>query len=173
MKKAIILVVLAGMFFWAVYDSVFQSNEKEAEENVGIKVGDHAPDFELTTLTGEAKTLSDYRGKPVMVNFWASWCGPCRSEMPAMQKVYEEQNINILAVNLTSTEIRKQDVPDFVDEFGLSFPILLDKELNVGTKYQIQPIPTSFFINSEGIISYKHTGPLNEERIMQEFEKMK
>ncbi|GAA0498272.1 redoxin domain-containing protein [Salinibacillus aidingensis] len=172
MRKAIILVVVAGLFFWAVYDFVIQSNQ-EAEADVGTNVDDQAPDFELTTLTGKTEKLSDYRGEPVMVNFWASWCGPCRSEMPAMQNMYEKNDVNILAVNLTTQETKRQDIPDFVDEFQLTFPVLLDVEGETGSAYQIGSIPTSFFIDSEGIISYKHTGPLNEEQIMQQFEKMK
>ncbi|QHS24257.1 TlpA family protein disulfide reductase [Virgibacillus sp. MSP4-1] len=172
MRKAIILVVVAGLFFWAVYDFVIQSNQ-EAEADVGTNVDDQAPDFELTTLTGKTEKLSDYRGEPVMINFWASWCGPCRSEMPAMQNMYEQNDINILAVNLTTQETKRQDIPDFVDEFQLTFPVLLDVEGKTGSAYQIGSIPTSYFVNSDGIISYKHTGPLNEEQIMQQFEKMK
>ncbi|QHS21504.1 TlpA family protein disulfide reductase [Virgibacillus sp. MSP4-1] len=208
MKKAIIVVVLVGMFTWAVYDftksaenanpptdeatSASEGNEKDGYKivsqpdssatqadapketrEIGLNVGNIAPDFELKTLDGETVQLSDFRGQRVMLNFWASWCPPCRAEMPDMEKFYQNKDVKILAVNLTQTESGIQDVRDFVKEFDLSFPILLDKESNVASTYQIQPIPTSYMINSEGVISFKTLGALNYDLMVQEFEKMR
>ncbi|MRG87474.1 redoxin domain-containing protein [Salinibacillus xinjiangensis] len=176
MKKAAILIVITGMFIWAVYDLVFSdkpAEEEQADVEVGLEVGKQAPDFELKTLEGGKTTrLSDYRGERVMLNFWATWCPPCRAEMPDMQKFYEEKDVNILAVNLTSTESSAQDVPEFVDDFGLTFPVLLDEDNEVATQYQLQPIPTSFMIDSNGIIQYVAYGAMNYEMMVQEFEKM-
>ncbi|WP_138417380.1 redoxin domain-containing protein [Aquibacillus sediminis] len=199
MKKSIIVgVVLVGMLAWAIYDvtnqqeatSEFSSrdevdeleqqasdqgngeNEKKSSETVGLNVGDQAPDFELETLQGESVKLSDYRGERVMINFWATWCPPCRAEMPDMQKFHENKGVEILAVNLTDTEDAVQDVHDFVDDFGLTFSILQDAELDVATTYQIQPIPTSFMIDSNGKIQFVAYGPLNYEQMVQEFETM-
>jgi thiol-disulfide isomerase/thioredoxin len=113
-----------------------------------------APDFELVTLEGETFTLSALRGKVVLVNFWATWCPPCRSEMPAMQEVYEAygpDDFIILAVNSTNQD-RQIDVEGFVSERGLTFPILLDVNGEVFSRYQVFSLPSSFFIDREGII---------------------
>ncbi|TMN22745.1 peroxiredoxin family protein [Lentibacillus cibarius] len=204
MKKTAIIVVLTGMFVWAVYDLVIssddsstaddssftsveegtQTNDTTEEEGdapedsgnsdtVGLQNGNIAPDFELKTLEGEQVLLSDYRGQRVVLNFWASWCPPCQAEVPDLQKFYENKDVEILAVNLTKTETRRSDVTDFVDEYGMTFPILMDETSDVAKNYQIQPIPTSYFINSKGRIQYKRIGAMNYETMVQEFEKMK
>lgn len=138
----------------------------------GLAKGDVAPDFELTTLDGDAVKLSDYQGKTVMLNFWASWCPPCRSEMPHMENYYtdnkESDNMEILAVNMTKTEKNKVDsAKEFVSEYKLSFPILLDKDSEVMKMYQIKVYPTSYIINEEGIITDKVMLPLDDKMIKQ------
>ncbi len=204
MKKTAIIVVLTGMFVWAIYDLVIssddsstaddsnftsveedtQTNDTTEEEGdapeesgnpdtVGLQKGNIAPDFELTTLDGEQVSLSDYRGQRVVLNFWASWCPPCKAEVPDLQKFHENKDVEILAVNLTKTETRRSDVTDFVDEYGMTFPVLMDETSDVAKNYQIQPIPTSYFINSKGRIQYKRIGAMNYETMVQEFEKMK
>ena len=192
MKKIIIAVLLLAMFGYSLYEFIdpfseeaesddFDVVEDEAtlEENdetseqtdegpqVGTSVGNLAPDFTLTSTTGEAVSLSDYRGKRVMVNFWGTWCPPCRAEMPDMEKFYQENDVEILAVNLTPTESNVSDVTDFIDEFGLSFQVLLDEELNVSSQYGIQPVPTSFMIDSKGIVQYVALGAINYEQMVQ------
>ncbi|MEJ2759667.1 MAG: TlpA disulfide reductase family protein [Anaerolineales bacterium] len=125
--------------------------------NPGIaapQAGFLAPEFTLNTLDGETMALADMRGKAVLVNIWASWCIPCRSEMPAMQAVYEEyasQGFEVLAVNATSQDSR-EDAAAFVAENGLTFPILLDVDGFVGEKYQVSALPSSFFILPDGTI---------------------
>ena len=124
-----------------------------------------APDFELVTLDGEMVCLSDLRGKAVLVNFWASWCPPCRSEMPAMQQVYDDYGPTefvVLAVNNTHQD-RIDDAEAFVAEQGLTFPILLDTDGNASEKYQVRSLPTSFFIDPAGIIrEIVIGGPMSE-----------
>ncbi len=199
MKKTIIIVIITGMFAWAVYDVINSSkdtansgdyiveedtteedmnedssNEDSADNNkVGLEVGNIAPDFELTTLNGDTVKLSDYRGQRVMVNFWATWCPPCRAEMPDMEKFHQNKDITILAINLTETESAKSDVTEFVEKFELTFPVLMDETVKVANQYQIQPIPSSFMIDSNGRIQYKALGAMNYELMVQEFEKMK
>ena len=113
-----------------------------------------APDFELKTTDGETVKLSDLRGQAVLVNLWATWCPPCRAEMPAIEKVYndyKDQGFVVLAVNMTYQDTFA-DIAPFVDEYGLTFPILLDETSNVGSAYQLRSLPSSYFIDRDGII---------------------
>ena len=132
-----------------------------------------APDFELETLDGEKKKLSDLRGERVMVNFWATWCPPCRAEIPDLQKFHENEDITILAVNLTETEQDMDKVEEFVDDFGMTFPILLDTETEVADTYKIQPIPSSFMVDSTGRIQFVALGAMHYDMMVAEFNKMK
>lgn len=118
------------------------------------KAGFLAPDFTLETLEGEVVTLSELQGQAVLVNIWASWCLPCRAEMPAMQQVYEdyrEQGFTILAVHATNQD-NAANAADFAAEHGLSFPILLDPDGTVGEMYQVTALPSSFFVLPDGTI---------------------
>lgn len=194
MKKGILAVIILGMFTWAILEYVdfskrkdsslkeerstnfINSNEEVSDLVVGLRKGNIAPDFEIETLNGERVKLSDYRGKRIMLNFWASWCGPCRAEIPDMQKFYEqkEEDIEILAVNLVdSRSDEAENVGPFVKDYELTFPVLLDWGNIVAGIYQIQPIPTTFLIHSDGRIHNIAYGPLNYELMVQEFEKMK
>lgn len=200
MKKAILIVIVVGMLSWTVYEFAFSPDETiektlEEEANTisensisappkddgeevvesdgfGLDKGQMAPDFELTTLDGEKVKLSDFRGEKVMLNFWATWCPPCRAEMPDMQKLHENKDVQILAVNLTESETVPDKIQKFVDELELTFTIPLDEETSVADKYQIQPIPSSFMIDSNGRIQNKAFGALNYGLMVQEFEKM-
>jgi cytochrome c biogenesis protein CcmG, thiol:disulfide interchange protein DsbE len=124
-----------------------------------------APDFELNTLTGEKIRLSQLAGKPVIINFWASWCPLCKSEMPAIQKVwehYQAQGVVVLAINATY-----QDSADAATAFakneGLSFPILLDSNGFTNHLYQVQALPTTYFIDKFGLIrKVVLGGPMSE-----------
>ncbi|GAA0601446.1 redoxin domain-containing protein [Virgibacillus siamensis] len=200
MKKSIFVVIIVGMFVWAVYDFASSTEEtaepsteeaasgyqsetdttssresaEGAEETgvVGLDVGDIAPDFQLKTLKGKKVKLSDYRGSPVMLNFWASWCPPCRAEMPDMEKLHQNKDVTILAVNLTKSESGRGDVKDFVHKYNVTFPILMDEQVEVAAMYQIRPIPTTFMIDSEGIIRFRAFGAMNYEFMVQELMKM-
>ncbi|KKE78675.1 redoxin domain-containing protein [Oceanobacillus caeni] len=169
MKKIILVIIIVGMLGWAVYDFVINRDSTE----VGTSVGDMAPDIELTTLNGETVKLSDYRGNKVFVNFWATWCPPCRAEMPDIQKFDNDEDVKILAVNLTSTEKSVDDVQKFVDELGLTFPILKDEKGKVEQMYKVNAYPTSYLIDSDGVIRKVALGAMNYEMMVQEFEKIK
>jgi peroxiredoxin len=113
-----------------------------------------APDFTLTTLDGETVTLSDLRGQVVLLNIWASWCPPCRAEMPAMERTwqdYRERGVVVLAVNSTIQDT-PADAQAFVTENGLTFPIPLDTDGAVTRLYRVSSLPTSFFIGADGVI---------------------
>lgn len=138
-----------------------------------------APDFSLETLEGGTISLSELRGRPVLINLWTSWCPPCRAEMPAMQKVYvayQEKGFLILAVNITNQD-KLADAVAFSETHGLTFPILLDVDGNVSRLYQLRSLPTSFFVDPQGIIKEVIIGgPMSEAllriRIEQFFEEM-
>lgn len=138
----------------------------------GLAKGETAPDFELTTLDGETARLSDYKGKKVILNFWASWCPPCRAEMPDMQKYYEDQadeeNVEILAVNLTTEDRGMDKITAFIEEFNLTFPVPMDSEGDIGKLYQAVAIPTTYMIDTEGKVRNKIVGPMSEQ-MMEEF----
>lgn len=152
---------------------VDSGNDAEAEEGVvGLEQGNIPPDFELATLDGETVKLSDLKGKKVVLNFWATWCPPCKAEMPHMENYYknnkEKENVEILSVNLTTGENRGvKAVKEFVDAYGLTFTIPLDEKGVVGETYQVFQIPTTFMLNTDGTISQKIVGPMDESIMEQ------
>ena len=135
----------------------------------GIEEGNKAPDFQLQTVDGKEIKLSDLQGKKVIVNFWATWCPPCKAEMPHMQEFYLENSndVEILAVNLTTSEKNANDVGRFVEDYGLSFPILLDSDGSIGRIYQAFTIPTSYVIDTKGFIQKRIVGPMDQEMMSE------
>ncbi|QST01690.1 redoxin domain-containing protein [Pontibacillus sp. ALD_SL1] len=123
----------------------------------GLKIGEYAPNFTVTTFEGKEVKLSDLKGKKVFLNFWATWCPPCRVEMPEMQRFYEEygEEVEIMAVNVTSTEKSVKDVTSYVHNEGFTFPIYLDRERNAADQYRIPGYPTTYFIGTDGKIQSK------------------
>lgn len=175
---AVLVIILA---VWAVFDSQKEDralNKMALGSTVdflptdeGLARGELAPDFELTTLEGEEMRLSDYRGQAVILNFWATWCPPCRAEMPHMQTFYEKQqgnDVEVLAVNLTTEDRGMAEIEKFVEEFDLEFPIPMDIDGDIGALYQAFSIPTSYIIDREGRVLHKIVGPMDEE-MMNEF----
>lgn len=130
--------------------------------------GFSAPDFTLDLLGGGEITLSELRGQAVMINLWASWCPPCREEMPAIQRVYEDyqdQGLVVLAVNTTNQDTEAAAAA-FVAEFGLTFPVPLDRRGAVSSRYQLRGLPSTYFVDREGVIrSVVVGGPMNESLI--------
>ncbi|WP_404469571.1 peroxiredoxin family protein [Sutcliffiella horikoshii] len=129
-----------------------------------VQEGNQAPDFTLTTLDGEELKLSDYRGKKVILNFWATWCPPCKAEMPHMQSFYEEnhEEVEVIAVNLTNMDKGEEAINTFVEDYELTFAIPLDEAGDIGMQYQAFTIPTSYAIDKNGIIQKKIIGPMDE-----------
>ena len=128
---------------------------------VGIKEGQLAPDFELETMAGEIVKLIDYRGQVVLINFWATWCSYCRTEFPEIQDAYEsnqEKGFVVLAINVQD---RKESVQAYAQELGLTFPVLLDPLGRASSRYKARGLPTSYFVDQEGVIVLKKVGPVN------------
>lgn len=127
-----------------------------------------APDFTLDLLGGGEAALSDQRGQVVMVNLWASWCPPCRAEMPAIERVYQDlktEGLVVLAVNTTYQD-SESAAAQFVAEYNLSFPVLLDRTGAVANRYQLRGLPSTFFIDRQGVIrSVVVGGPMAESLI--------
>jgi cytochrome c biogenesis protein CcmG, thiol:disulfide interchange protein DsbE len=134
-----------------------------------------APDFTLESMSGEEVTLSDLRGQVVIINLWASWCGPCRLEMPALKDIYNEYKENdlvILAVNSTSQDSRSA-LEKFVAEYQLPFTVLLDTEGTAAQLYQLSALPSTFFIGRDGLIRRVVIGgPLAESTLRAEIESL-
>lgn len=160
-------LALAILIFGAGWIWVSRSPEGSTTQGEiqAPQVGFTAPDFTLETIDDRSFTLSDMRGSAVLVNFWASWCPPCRSEMPAMQRVYEDlqdQGFMVLAVNSTHQD-NLGDAISFAQVNKLGFPILLDRDGSAGASYDVRSLPTSFFINPDGIIDDVVVGgPMSE-----------
>ena len=124
----------------------------------GTQVGNLAPDFQLQNLDGQTVSLSNLRGKPVLINFWATWCGYCIDEMPYIQEIYEEwsdKGLVVLAINKGESSSK---VEEFMQSNSLSFVVLLDTKQDVAQRYNITGIPTTFFIDKDGIIQDKVIG---------------
>ena len=127
-----------------------------------------AQDFTLKTLDGDEVSLSQFRGRPVLINFWASWCPPCRLEMPDLVRAYEAHKTEefvILGINLTFQD-SLPDVQAFVEEFNMTFPVLLDETGEVTLNlYQLRGLPMSIFVDRDGLIARMHTGAMTGEQI--------
>jgi peroxiredoxin len=143
------------------------------------EVNKPAPDFALPGLDGQDVRLSDYRGKVVLVNFWGTWCEPCKEETPALQAAYRnlrDQGLVIIGIDLANQERTgaegADDVRAFATRYGVTYPIALDVEGEVARAFQIYPIPTSFFIDPSGTIRYVRAGPIDTREIEPLFNKL-
>jgi len=131
--------------------------------------GELAPDFQLQNLDGKTVALKDFRGKTVLLNFWASWCSPCRAEMPYLQQIYEEwsdREFVLLTVNIGESPAR---VKEFLETNNLSLPVFLDAKKNVAQKYNVTAIPTSFFVDKNGIIQAKIIGAFPSKETIERY----
>ncbi len=128
--------------------------ETEVATNSGLQIGDPAPDFTLLTPDGEKVSLEDYRGKVVLLNFWATWCGPCRYETPLLQRLYEKyENEGLVVIGISiDGESTADSIPDFIKTFELTYPIVHDREGTANEDYYIEAIPQSYYVDAEGII---------------------
>lgn len=127
-------------------------------------VGSPAPDFELETLDGSPVSLRGLRGRVVIVNFWATWCGPCRVEMPDLEAraVRFPDRLTVLGVNFDETPA---EVAAFRDEVGVTFPLLLDPGAKVQRLYRVLGYPTTYFVDQDGIIRIQHIGLMTSDQI--------
>lgn len=199
MKKvwiSLVFIVIAGMLVWTAMDFIGTDDEAdnmeqdgallEAEpaqpdgdepveitDEEGIELGNIAPDFELETLEGDTVKLSDYRGEKVIVNFWATWCPPCRDEIPDFKELYEKEDVEILALNMGETKDKLEMVEEFVyDEFEMDFPVLKEESGDLMDEYNVFAFPTSYMINPDGHIQYVRPGAMDYDEMKEQLDKM-
>ena len=191
MKKIIILGLAVILIALSVHTvSAYNSSKKNtsAEDNSGksntnttTKAFDlqsnsklkEAPDFTLTDLDGKEVTLSDLKGKKVYLNFWATWCPPCRGEMPDIEKLYQETKDSDLVIIAVELGEPLDTVKSFIDQNKYHFKVLLDTDQSVGASYNISAIPTSYFIDSDGKIVSTNTGAMTLEEMKQHISDLK
>lgn len=129
-------------------------------------VGHPAPDFTLTTVAGDTFTLSAWRGKPVILNFWATWCPPCRAELPELEAAHERYAGQVIVVGVNQME-PAASVAAFAGQVGLTFPLPLDLRGEVSREYAVRSLPTTFFIDRAGVIRRIQVGALTEATLAQ------
>jgi cytochrome c biogenesis protein CcmG, thiol:disulfide interchange protein DsbE len=158
------LVVLVLAAAWTAGTAVWSAPQVQ-DEAQQPRPGFYAPDFELLSPEGDVVRLSDLRGQPVILNLWASWCPPCKAEMPALENVhrhYGADGLVVLGVNMTYQDSASRAL-QFLEEEGLTFPVVMDTDGSVGRRYQMRALPTTFFIARDGRIhSLEVGGPLPE-----------
>ncbi|WP_164491741.1 TlpA family protein disulfide reductase [Staphylospora marina] len=175
-RNLFILVLLAGFAVaavWGGWEGKEQAvtSDRECDGTVGPEVGQCAPDFTLNTLDGKTVTLRNAQGKPTVINFWATWCPPCRDEMPHFQKAYEryKDKVRFIMVNETSQERDESRVKQYVEEHGFTFPVALDPEKNNRTvgldDYRLPGIPVTVVVGPDGKIQHRLVGGMSAEQV--------
>lgn len=151
-------VKLTHLISWIVCLFLFNTAHAVEESLTPMPDKKVAPGFELSDMDGEKRKLSDYKGKPVIINFWATWCPPCRAELPAMNRAWEKikkENIEMLAVNVGEDE---DTIFAFTGEYPIDFTVLLDETGEEIKKWPIRGLPTTFVLDKEGRIVYRAIG---------------
>ena len=158
-RNPYILVVLGAVVAVMLWAGVHVARKNNVGGVAGNVQGQAAPDFQLQTLDGKNMKLSDFRGKAILLNFWATWCGPCKIEMPwfvELQKQYGPEGLQIVGVAMDDSST--EDITKFVKEMGVNYPILLGKE-SVGQSYGgVGVLPTTFFIDRDGKLVAREFG---------------
>jgi peroxiredoxin len=142
-------LAVGAFFFW------------QSRKTPPVEEGDMAPNFTLPVLGGGEASLADYKGKVVLLNIWATWCNPCREEMPSMEQLYSNMKGKPFEILASSIDTGDSEVGPFVKKLGLTFPILLDKEKKVNNLYQATGVPESFIIDKNGVVRDHILGPVN------------
>lgn len=136
-----------------------------AGEPQGVNEGNRARDFTLEALDGNTVSLEDHRGSVVLVNFWATWCAPCRAEIPDIQAIYDERQGDGFVVLGVNVEETREQVEPFVNEFNISYPVLLDESGRLLKMYRAMGLPMSVIVDQEGVIHARHIGYLSATQL--------
>lgn len=158
-------LLLVGLLMWLALRPSSTSSTASAPPSNGVEVGLPAPAFNLESLDGEPIALSDHLGDVVVVNFWATWCPPCRAEMPGIEQVYKaHKNDGVVVLAINGQEERAL-VKSFIDEKGFTFPILLDESAQALRAYDARSFPMTIVVDREGIVRYKQIGPITPTQL--------
>ncbi len=163
----ILTVLIIALLAYTLWNGL---SEKKDFDTPSQLVGKLAPEFALKSFSGEEVRLSDFRGKTVLVNFWASWCHPCREEAPVLEKTYMSlsgNQVEFIGINVMDDA---KNAEEYIKSFGGSFVNIYDPKNRVHLDYGVGGVPETFFINSEGIITAKHRGSLTEQMIISYIE---
>lgn len=186
---AMALAAIIATGFWKIEKGLEEplkpadvyNEARRQEAPKAVMEGKQAPGFTLGTIDGKKLTLADYRGKMVFLNIWATWCAPCREEMPSMQTLYEKLAGPGFAMLTISIDKGPEEVIQFVEELGLTFPVAMDPEQKVASQYKITGVPETFLISPDGIVMHHIIGPgkwdepstlAAFERTIQQFSKL-
>ncbi len=164
----IFVIVVGGV--WILFSRTITTTTASNSSGVVLEpapiAGHPAPVFELQTLDGDIVTLADFKGKPVLINFWATWCGPCRAEMPEFQQAAVDNSDDLVVIGINNTANDTPElVNDFVDELGITFLILLDESGDTAETYRVLGLPMTVFVDRNGVVNEVFTGPLNKAYI--------
>lgn len=171
-KRTILRILVLGVIAIALGSAFYSAY---SNDDSIVAVGKPAPDFTLSNLEGNDVRLSDLRGKGVFINFWATWCAPCKREMPLMEKHYlevKDEGIEILAVNIAESQLA---VSSFIDRLGVTFPILLDSSPDrvVTQRYGVGALPASYFVDKDGMVVGHYVGEMSESILKQHLDLIK
>ncbi|MDN3016658.1 thiol-disulfide oxidoreductase ResA [Paenibacillus sp. BSR1-1] len=165
--RTVILLVLGAAVIYTLYANFTKDNKLK------VAVGETAPDFVLTDMQGNKHRLSDYRGQGVFLNFWGTWCPPCKKEMPYINNQYQQfkdKGVQVLSVDIQESELA---VNQFAEHYKLDFPIMIDTDKEVMTAYGIDPLPATFLIDKNGKVIKYSTGEMSEDTVRDFMEKIK
>lgn len=158
-----LIVAGVGMLLWLGWQSENQRNAS-ANQNL-IRPEQAAPDFSLTALTGETVQLSDLKGQVVLVNLWATWCPPCKAEMPTINAFYQAHQAAGFTTLMANMQEDAETVRTFIAANGFTFPVLLDSRGKLMKLYGVRGLPTTFIVDRDGLVRHIQTGPITEDEL--------
>ncbi|GAA0375942.1 TlpA family protein disulfide reductase [Bacillus horti] len=163
----VLFVIVVGVTFYSAFSG--QTETMAHKPEVGFK----APPFELLGLNEEVTHRLESNDQPILINFWASWCGPCKDEAPDLNSVYEEykDRVQFYAINMTDTDYRP-NVDKFMEDYQFALPVLLDQDGIVSKSYQVLAVPTTFFVDKNNVIVHKHVGAATRSQLQEQLRKL-
>ena len=171
MKLKLVAFLLGGLLIgvllgWVLLREFGAAGNPKSVRQLPPTVGTAAPDIALKSLDGTSLRLSSFKGKPVVINFWATWCPPCKEEMPIFERYARKYAGQLVILGIDSQE-SAEIVQPFVTQMGITFPILLDQSGIVSARYFVKDFPYTFFVDESGILRGQHLGLLSEEKLVR------